>query len=290
MPKTFCIAIYNKVFKILAGHGIGKPLPVRVVNRFILSRLKSPIAEVGGHKMFLDSMDILRLSIRGVHEPLVTELVEKEVKKGDIVLDIGAHIGYYTLIFAKLVGEEGKVYAFEPEPTNFSLLKKNVEINGYENVVLIEKAVSNENGKIRLYLSKSNTADHRTYDSHDGRRYIEIESIRLDDFCKNNDWKIDFIKMDIQGAEAGAIQGMLNILKRNNNIKMVMEFCPLRLKEFGTRPGECLKLLIETGFKLYEIVERKKKIKPVNIPELLKVYTPEKENRTNFLCLREERR
>jgi FkbM family methyltransferase len=290
MSKTFLIAIYNRVFKILAGHGIGKPLPIRAVNRFILSRLKSPMAEVGGHKMFLDSMDSLRLSIRSVYEPLVTEVVKKEIKKGDIVLDIGAHIGYYTLTFAKIVGEEGKVYAFEPEPTNFSLLKKNVEINGYKNVVLLEKAVSNENGKIRLYLSKSNTVDHKTYDSHDGRRCIEIESIKLDDFCKNNDGRIDFIKMDIQGAEARALQGMANILKRNNDMKMVMEFCPSKLKESGTPPEECLKLLTETGFRLYEIIERKKKIIPVNIHEFLKVYTAEKENSTNLLCLREERK
>ncbi len=55
------------------------------------------------------------------------------------------------LIFAKLVGENGKVYTFEPDPTNFALLKKNVEINGYENVVLVQKAVSNKNGKLKLF-------------------------------------------------------------------------------------------------------------------------------------------
>jgi hypothetical protein len=154
LGKKLFLTIYRKVVKILSGHGIGNFYPVRVFNNFIVSRLKSTLAEVDGHKMFLDSRDSLGLSIFSIHEPLETGLVKEKIKKGDVVLDIGANIGYYTLIFAKLVGEEGKVFAFEPEPTNFSLLEKNVEINGYKNVVLIQKAVSNETGKIRLYLSK----------------------------------------------------------------------------------------------------------------------------------------
>ena len=237
--------------------------------------------------MFLDSKDVLRLSIRGTHEPLETEIVKKEIKSGDVVLDIGAHIGYYTLIFANLVGEEGKVFAFEPDPTNFSLLKKNVEINGHKNVELIQQAVSNETGKIRLYLS-SEAHDHKIYDSHDGRQSIEIEATRLDDYFRDYNGKIDFIKIDVQGAEGRAIQGMLNLLKKNYNVKIVMEFVPVKIKTSGVEPEEFLKLLTGLSFKLYEIVEREKKIKPANIPELLEIYAPEKNKLKNLLCLREE--
>jgi len=197
------LSMYRKVVKVFSGHGLESIYPIRVAHNFILSHLKTTFAEVDGHKMFLDSKDSLSLSIYGIHEPLVTELVKKEIKKGNVVLDIGAHIGYYTLIFAKLVGEEGKVFAFEPDPTNFSLLKKNVEINGYKNVELVQKAVSNKNGKIKLYLSEENSGDHRIYNSHDGRKFIEVEAIRLDDYFKNYNGAIDFIKMDIQGAEGG---------------------------------------------------------------------------------------
>jgi len=80
---------------------------------------------------------------------------------------------------------------------------------------------------------------------------------------------------------------MINLLKKNKNVKIVTEFWPIGLKRFGTDPEEYLKLLIGIGFKLYEINEREKKIKPVNIPKLLEIYTPEKENFTNLLCVKE---
>ena len=70
----------------------------------------------------------------------MTALVKRIVRNGDIVVDIGAHIGYYTLIFARLVGPKGKVFAFEPEPNNFNLLIKNIKINGYKNIIPVQKA------------------------------------------------------------------------------------------------------------------------------------------------------
>lgn len=285
--RKILFSIFKIGVKILSGHGIEKFYPVKATYNFLIRHLKPNIAEADGHTMFLDEIDSLKLSIKGVYEPFETEFAKKEIKKGDVVLDLGANVGYYSLIFAKLVGENGKVFAFEPDPTNFALLKKNVETNGYKNVTLVQKAVSNKTGKIRLYLAEDNKVDQRIYNSHDGRKSIEIEAIRLDEYFKNYNGKIDFIKMDIQGAEGGAIQGMFNLLKKNN-VKIITEFWPIGLKRFGIDPEEYLKLLIELGFKLYEINEQKKKIEPVNIPKLLETYTPEKENYTNLLCAEEE--
>ena len=287
MLKTWSITIYNMLHQILAKRGLGKFSIIRVVNKSIVSRLKSTVAEVDGDKMFLDSKDTLRLSIYGIYEPLETGLIKKEVKKGDVVLDIGAHIGYYTLIFARLVGDQGKVFAFEPDPTNFTLLTKNVAANNYKNVVLVQKAVSNQTGTVRLYLSPQDTADHRIYNSNDGRQSIEVADIRLDDYFQDFGEKVDFVKMDIQGAEGKAIQGMSNLLTMNDSIKMVMEFQPLGLKKSGIEPEEFLRLLEGCGFKLFDVSERIRTIQSVTIPDLLKTYTPEKENRTNILCLKE---
>lgn len=286
MPKIL-LSIYKNVRALLLGHGIIKFYPVRVIHSRIFSHLKSNLVEVQGHKMFLDSKDSLRLSIYGVYETFETELVKKEIKNGDVVLDVGANIGYYTLIFAKLVGEKGKVFAFEPDPTNFALLKKNVETNGYRNVILVQKAVSNKTEKTRLYLSEDNKADHRIYDSHDGRQSVEIEAIQLDDYFKDYDGRIDFIKMDIEGAEAAALQGTLNLLKKNKDVKIVTEFWPIALKRFGVNPEEYLKSLREQDFRLYHINEQEKKIEPVSIFELLETYNLERENSTNLLCVKE---
>jgi len=288
--QKILITMYKKGFEILDGSGIGRFYPVKVTNSFIIKHLKSSFVEVQGHKMFLDSEDSLRLSIFGAWEPFETELVKKEIKKGDVVLDLGANIGYYTLIFAKLVGEGGKVFAFEPEPDNFALLKKNVEINGYQNVILVRKAVSNKTGKFKLYLSDDNKGGHSMYplSPQDGSQSIEIEAIRLDDYFENYDGKIDFIKMDIEGAEEKAIQGMSSLLKKNKNVKIVSEFNPPTLKQGGIEPEEYLELLTGFGFKLYEVSEQEKKIKPVDIPKFLEMYAPSKRKYTNLLCTREK--
>ncbi len=223
-----------------------------------LSLNPSPI-DVQGSKMFLDKKDCLWLLFNGIYEPIETELVKKELKKGDTVLDIGANIGYYTLLFAKLVGENGKVFAFEPDPTNFTLLKKNIEINGYENVVLVQKAVANKNGTVRLYIKGEDNIGYNTiYDTNDGRKSIEIESIRLDDYFKDYNGQIDFIKMDVEGAEGAVIRGMPNLL--NKTIKIVTEFSPMLLKKFEINSKEYLNLLIKHGFKLYELNEQENKI------------------------------
>lgn len=282
--KKILLASYKAVRSVLGGYGIGRFYPIRIAHQFVLKRLKSDFAMVLGHKMFLDSKDSLQLSINGIYEEFETSLVNKEIKRGDIVLDLGANIGYYTLIFAKLVGENGKVYAFEPDSTNFALLKKNVEINGYKNVVLVQKAVSNKNGKLKLFLAEDNTVDHRIYNSHDARKFVEIESVKLDDYFKDYNGKTNFIKIDIQGAEWGAVQGMSELLKKNKSMKIFSEFWPIGLKRFGIEPLEYLELLLKHGFKLYEIIEQKKKIEPTTPKELLNVYTPTKENHTNLLC------
>jgi len=133
--------------------------------------------------MFIETADGLDFLIKPTHEQFETEVFKKEIEKGDTVLDLGSHIGYYTLIAAELVGEKGKVFAFEPKPTNFVLLKKNIKINNYQNVIPVQKAVSNKNGKGRLYLKEKKT-QNRIYDSQENDPFIEIETVRLEDYIK----------------------------------------------------------------------------------------------------------
>jgi len=236
--------------------------------------------------MYLDSKDSNKLSFNEVYEYLVTELVQKEVKMGNVVLDIGAHIGYYALMFAKLVGPHGKVFAFEPEPGNFAILEKNVRVNDYQNVTLIQKAVSDRRDRTGLYLDDVGSGDNRIYDSHDGRRSLEVETIRLDDYFAGDRGNIDFIKMDIQGAEYAALCGMANLLKRNKGVKLVTEFWPFVLAMNGVAPQAYLQLLIDHGFHLSNIDEGLGKVLPASIPELLAAYTIEKQNQTNLFCTR----
>jgi FkbM family methyltransferase len=274
---------YNAAAWLGSRLGLQKLGIVRSMHARLIGKIKSQTATVFGQHMHLDASDSLDLSIKGVYEKFETELVFKEVKKGNVVVDIGANIGYYTLIFAKLVGKRGRVFAFEPDPENFRLLKLNVEENGHRNVVCINKAVSDKPGKMRLYLSEDNAADHQLYSKDKNRRSVEVEVTSLDEHFKGGQ-RIDFIKMDIQGSEGRAVEGMRNTLGKETRI--MTEFWPKGLKECGTDPKDYLDTLESLGFRIMHIDSEKETILPADKKLLLKTYLPKKGNFTNLLCIR----
>ncbi len=242
---------------------------------------------IDGHIIHLDPKDSLKLSVYGVYEPFETRLVQQEIKPGSVVVDIGANIGYYTLIFARLVGEKGKVFAFEPDPTNFELLKTNIEANGYQNVVLEQKAVSNTTGKLKLYVSEESAGDHRIYDSGDARQYIEIEAVTLDDYFGKQDISIDCIKMDIQGAEWAALVGMSALLRHAANMKLFMEYWPGGLERFGADPKAVLQFLQERDFVLNHIDEWKETVSPIAPAGIFDILVERRINHVNLMCIKE---
>lgn len=278
--RKISLALFKILTRIHLAIGTRKIHFFRKLFAVWVRNLKTDLAEIGGHKMFLDPVDSLALSIFGVHEPLETELVKKEIKNGDTVLDVGANIGYYTLIFARLVGKSGRVFAFEPDPDNFALLKKNVELNGYNNVTLVQKAVADKNGILNLYKS-GRRGDHRIYNSHDRRAFVNVGVVKIDDFLDFYKKPVNFIKMDIQGAEGLVLRGMRNLLARNMELKIVMEFVPKMLTMSGVDPRIVLEELLSGGFELREIKEEKKTVIPANLENLLKPDT-----NTNLFCIR----
>ncbi len=280
--------IFGEIFKKsathLTGYGIGNNKIISNIFNYLKLNLKSEFVEIYGNKLFLDKNDSLCLSINGIYEEFETSIVKNEVHLGDIVIDIGANIGYYTLIFAKLVGEKGKVFAFEPDPTNFQLLKKNVEINGFKNVVLEQKALSDTQGKMMLSLNNENTAGHHLDFKHDDTiNSIEVDVLSLDEYFSNKNIDINFIKMDVEGAESNVIQGMTNILKNSKNLKMIVEYNPNAINQLGLNPENYLNLLLENKFSLYDINEKTQNLEKTDSIKLLKKYD---KLYTNLFCLK----
>ena len=269
------------------GHGLARNPLVKLSRNRILYFLRQNEIELDGHKMYLDREDSLGLSKHRVFEPFETEICKRDIKPGDIIVDIGANIGYYTLIFARLVGSKGKVYAFEPDPTNFELLRANVEANGYKNVVLEQKAVSSKEWEATLHLSQGNLGDHRLYDSLDDRDTILVEAIALDRYFENIEREIDFIKMDIQGAEPGAFAGMISLVENNDKLKMTTEFWPAGLQRFGTSGADYLDMLENSGFHLYWIDEAQKQLRLLDASSILEMYPNEPEMHINLLLVKE---
>ena len=268
----------------MGGTGISQVFPFNRIEKAFLACVRSNVAHVDGHVMHLDARDSLNLSVYGAFEPFESEIIKSKVKPGDSVIDVGANIGYCTLLLARSVGTEGTVFAFEPDPYNFALLEKNIAANGYTNVVAVQAAVSNEAGVARLFLSPSDHVDHRLYPSDGAREAVEVPCIRLDDYFADSDRTFAFIKMDIQGCEGKAIQGMKTLLTRNVNIRIVTEFWPWGLHHADVDPCAYLHALQEHGFRIFEIDERTEKVIPAIPGDLLVRFTVKNNQFSNLLC------
>ena len=278
----------EKIINILLNSSLVRSKLIISIGRIIQSFSKSDFVEIEGRKIFTRNNDGLALSIFKIYEPNQTEIVKKYVHEGDIVIDIGAHVGYYTLLMAQLVGENGKVYSFEPDPVNFQLLKKSVEINGFENVVLIQKAVSNITDKVKLFLGDNDSAINRIYDAKlgDAKESIDAESVTIDEYFKENNELINFIKIDSEGSEVKIINGMEQFLSRNQELVMMTEFFPFLIKKSGDEPNQYLKSLEKFGFSLYNILDKNEKTNKINSENFLESGI-NSQYCTNLLCIKQ---
>jgi FkbM family methyltransferase len=205
--------------------------------------------QIDGHQIKVNSDYVDLLKGQG-YEKGTTKVFTELVKEGMNVVDIGANIGYYTLLAARRVGPQGRVYAFEPEPGNFKLLTENIRLNGYENVVAVQKAVSNRAGTASLFLSLRGSGAHSLLSSRDyGKETIAIKTVTLDKFfAKERSPAIQVIKMDIEGWELEALDGMRRLIAHNSPLKMVAEFYPWGLLSRDISPQALTSRLIELGF------------------------------------------
>jgi len=162
----------------------------------------------------------------GKYEEYETKLLLRQLNNNSIAVDVGANIGYYTVQMAKICK---RVYAIEPDKDNFEILKKNVEENKLNNVVLINAAVGAKKEKITLYKSAANDGDHRVYNAGNRTNIAEVFSVRLDDILVNEQ-KIDLLKVDTQGWEPAVIEGGKEIIKRDTP-NMFLEYWPSAYKE-----------------------------------------------------------
>jgi FkbM family methyltransferase len=152
-------------------------------------------------------------------------------KQGDIVVDIGAHIGLYTIISSKRVGTKGKVVAIEADPGNFEMLNRNIKLNQLTNVIPLNYAVYSKETKIKLYLpsgesgfTKYNTIMSNWVNTED--KFVEVNANTLDYLLQLNqirEEQVNWIKIDVEGAEFEVLKGAQNVLSKSKDIALLME-------------------------------------------------------------------
>ena len=246
------------------------------------------VALGGGLSLLVDDLDSLGLLARGSYEPYETWLLSSLAAPGSVVIDVGANIGYYTVQFARAVGPEGRVVAVEPDPDNVAILRRNLALNRLHNVHVVPKAAAAVSGSVSLFRSDENRGDHRLHDPGDGRRKVVVEAVSLDEELAAITGPVSLVKLDIQGAEPGAVRGMARFLQRHPEAWIATELWPLGLLQSGSSIDDYLGLLRSLGCALLRIDEGRRKLEPLDLDWLAQTVTVERGNHTNLLLPRRD--
>lgn len=168
---------------------------------------------------------------------------------GDTVLDIGAHIGYFTIHLAKLTGPEGKVFAFEPTLFTRSILQKTVNLNKGVNVSVQPYAVSDQNGKAVFNVLPGNAGVANSMVAFDNFVPVEVKTIKIDTFRSDNNIRIKFIKIDVEGAEFFTLNGARQTFQVDRP-HALLGLHPWQIRSMNTSLEQIWNLLIEYKMKI----------------------------------------
>lgn len=243
------------------------------------SSIISPQRKTSPLEMFVHSdVDIYvskTIAETGLWEPYETQLLQQLLTEDSVFLDVGANIGYYTVLGSRWVGEGGKVFAFEPERSNFELLQKNVAHNDLTNVTAVHAGLSNissADSSASLYLNLENRGDHQVFLSVSDAVPRQIQSIRLlngSDYLGSLIDRVDVLKVDTQGAEMMVLQGLEPLLLRSlPSLTAIIEFSPFSLRQSGSSGIALLDLIAAWRLPMHLIDHLGHSLIPINYQEM----------------------
>lgn len=213
------------------------------------------------NKMYVDTRDLLIapwLLIHGEWEPEETELVKKLVKPGDIFVDVGANLGYYALLAARVGAAH--VYAFEAQPSTYELLGKNVIINWMTKFITYEHlAVYSHTTDLEFFVRNHYPGNSRlgfTPADQLGKWFdtttaVKVHVVSLDDYFADKPGKLDLIKVDVEGAEPAVFEGARRTLAKNRDVKILCEWSPDQMATARQDPAHLVELWDEQGFRAH---------------------------------------
>lgn len=171
-------------------------------------------------------------------------LFRAHIRRASTVVDIGAHVGYYTLLSARAVGWRGRVVAVEPDPDNAALLRENIRRNRLRNITVIEAAAWSATTRLQLRRDSINSGDNRIVRNGAGH---EVPAVALDERLTRS--RVSAVKIDAQGTDHIALEGMLHTLESCQPV-VFTEFWPEAIREFGDDPAEVIDRYREIGFRI----------------------------------------
>lgn len=217
------------------------------------------LVELPLFKMYVSGQDtFLGKVILQTHdyEPHVGRIFKERLRPGMRVLDIGANIGYFSLLAASLVGPSGAVYSWEPSPANIRVLYANQLANQLGNIEIMQAAATEKTILLKYFraLSNGNVAELAGTGSEDILSAETVMGLRIDDFV-SPETRIDFVKIDVEGYEYKALSGARNTLERSQPV-VVSEFSPLSLQNAsGVSGREYLEFLAQLGYDIFILTD-----------------------------------
>ena len=223
------------------------------------------------------------------YEPDVYAAIKSQLKPGDTFVDIGANIGYFTLLAASIVGEWGHVYSFEPNPNNCKIIEQNISLNGYTNITLFPFAVA-ERKQMLNYHGGNISSNGQVSEIAEGQEaFIKVQAVALDDVLLNAD-KVTAIKMDIEGAEARALSGMHQIVNKFQPV-IFTEFSPSLLTQVSYVAPEDYLESLQKQYDLYVLgldVTDPRAMVLLSTNEILEKYKQSGKNHLDLVALPRE--
>jgi FkbM family methyltransferase len=193
--------------------------------------------------------------VHGYETDPAVQLSRALIHQGDTVVDVGANIGLWTMGAARQAGQEGRLHAFEPVPENFTRLIANLNLNGFDlnRVQCQQLSLSDRSGRTVFYLSTNGNSGMGALAQRDGvNRPIETRLIALDDYCeKHSISRVDFIKIDVEGAELLVLRGAKGVLASAEAPAIVFEADDSLAASFGSSSSAVKTLLAEKGYEIF---------------------------------------
>jgi len=214
------------------------PLEPVVEARTVVGRMLLPLADA------IITRDLVGL---GFWEPRETRYLQSILQTGQTFVDVGAHVGYFSLLAAELVGPAGAVIAVEPEARNLDLLRRNIARNGADTVSVLPFAAAAAESTMSLALDEYNRGAHRLVASDDPQAGPSVRCVRLDDVLPE---RVDVIKVDAQGYDHEVIEGLERTLTANPRATLIVEVSRVELARRGVVPEAVLARYEELDFLL----------------------------------------
>jgi FkbM family methyltransferase len=242
----------------------GRTLAVPLADSLLLTKVKDFYYFIPAE----DAQLAACLVIGGHLEPGLAEFLEKWVHRGMTVVDVGANIGLHSLSFARLVGPDGRVYCFDPSPRMVKILGMNLVMNQLQARSVIQQvAVTDGPGTAAFYLNE--ICGHSSlYGNGANADAINVRTGSLD-MLLPFDTKVDFVKVDAEGAEPLIVRGMSQIIARNPEIAILLEFAPSLLERANYSPSRFLDELRALGFEMMRVDDATGQLHPINVDTLM---------------------